>query len=176
MLREKFTRKYQIFFIALPLILFWDQVTKYLVRQAVPIYGSIPVIEGFFSITHVKNTGAAFGLFAGGVSPFRTLFFMAITVGAVIVILLIFRRIRGDRILAPLSLAMIMAGALGNLVDRIRWGYVIDFLDLYWREYHWPAFNVADSAITVAVFLLFIENLFLHKNQAASEGLAQRAR
>lgn len=165
---EKLTRKYRIFLITLPLVLFLDQLIKYLVERAVPLYESIPVISGFFSITHVKNTGAAFGLFAGGISPFRTLFFGVITVGALIVIFLIFRRIREERVLAPLSLAMIMAGALGNLVDRIRWGYVTDFLDFYWREYHWPAFNIADSAITVGVFLLLFENLFLSGKRVES--------
>jgi signal peptidase II len=94
---------------------------------------------------------------------------VAITVGASILILFIFRKIRENQVLVPLSLAMIMAGALGNLVDRIRWGYVIDFLDLYWRSYHWPAFNVADSAITVGVLLLFLDNLLLHKKEGDSD-------
>lgn len=167
------TRKHKILWITLPLVLFLDQLIKYLVEGAVPLYESIPVISGFFSITHVKNTGAAFGLFAGGISPFRTLFFGAITIGALIVIFLIFRRIREERILVPLSLAMIMAGAVGNLVDRIRWGYVTDFLDFYWREYHWPAFNIADSAITVGVFLLLFENLFLSGKRGESHDRAR---
>jgi signal peptidase II len=167
--RIKFDRKHWILWIVLPLIFACDQVSKAVVEHSVPLYESIPVIGGFFSITHVRNTGAAFGFLAGGTSPFRTLFFVAITIGALIVIFLIFRRIKGNMVLIPLSLAMVIAGAIGNLVDRIRWGYVIDFLDLYWREYHWPAFNIADSAITAGVSLLLIENLFIHGKKRDSE-------
>jgi len=164
----RFTRKHWILFSALPVILALDQGTKVAVEYAVPLYRSIPVIHGFLSITHARNTGAAFGLFAGDTSLVRTVFFIGITIGAMILILFVFRKIRGNRILVPLSLAMITAGAVGNLVDRIRWGYVIDFLDFYWHGYHWPAFNIADSAITVGVFLLLIENLFLHKRERES--------
>ncbi len=165
MLSRGLTRKHWILWIALPLVLACDWITKYAVQHLVPLYGATPVIGGVFNLTYVKNTGAAFGLFAGDINPFRTVFFAAITIGAVGVIFLIFRRVKENAVLAPLSLAMIMAGAIGNLVDRIRWGYVIDFLDFHWHEYHWPAFNVADSAITVGVILLLIENLFLQRKR-----------
>ena len=160
MWRKRFTRKYGILCFALTIIFALDQASKAVVQHTVPLYGSIPVIRGFFNLTYVKNTGAAFGLFAGDTNAFRTLFFVTITVGALVLIFWLFRRIKEDRVLIPLSFAMIIAGAVGNLVDRIRWGYVIDFLDFYWQTYHWPAFNIADSAITVGVALLFIENLF----------------
>ncbi len=169
MLGIRFTRKHWILCSALLLILALDQGTKAAVEYAVPLYGSIPVIHGFFSITHVKNTGAAFGLFAGDTSLVRTVFFISITIGAIILILFVFRKIRGNRVLVPLSLAMITAGAVGNLLDRIRWGHVLDFLDFHWHGYHWPAFNIADSAITVGVFLLLIENLFFAKKERGSE-------
>lgn len=172
-MEKKLTRKHLILCFALPFILVLDQVIKAWVKHTVPLYGSIPVIHGFFSITYVKNTGVAFGLFAGDASPVRILFFIFITIGALILIFFIFRKIKGNRVLVPLSLAMIMAGAIGNLVDRIRWGYVIDFLDFYWQPYHWPAFNIADSAITVGVFLLLIENLLLHRRERESEGITQ---
>jgi signal peptidase II len=171
--RKRLTRKHWILCVTLPLVFALDQGAKAVVEHTVPLYESVPVIRDFFSITHVKNTGAAFGLFAGNTGSFRTLFFVTITVAALIVLFLIFNRTREDRILVPLSLAMIMAGAMGNLVDRIRWGYVIDFLDVYWRAYHWPAFNVADSAITVGVFLLFIENVLPRKKKPESEDMAQ---
>ncbi len=173
MWRKKLTRKHWILCFTLPSILALDQLTKAVVKYAIPLYRSISVIPGFFSITHVKNTGAAFGLFAGSIHAVRTLFFVAITVGALVLIFFIFRKIRGDRALLPLSLAMIMAGALGNLVDRIRWGYVVDFLDFYWRTYHWPAFNISDSAITVGVLLLFVDNLFLHRKDHESKDISQ---
>lgn len=175
MWRERLTRKHKIFWIALLIVLLLDQIIKYVVERAVPLYASIPVIGGFFNITHVRNTGAAFGFFAGDVNLLRTLFFIVVTIGALIVIFFIFRRIGGAMILVPLSLAMIVAGAIGNLVDRIRLGYVTDFLDFYWHGYHWPAFNVADSAITVGVFLLLFENLFLHRRKRELGDLTQRA-
>jgi len=169
MKEKKLTRKHWIFCLALPVIFALDQATKIVVEHGVPLYESIPVITGLFNITHLKNTGAAFGLFAGHASTFRTLFFAVITIGALMLILLIFRNTKGNRILTPLSLGMIMAGALGNLVDRIRWGYVIDFLDLYWKNHHWPAFNIADSAITVGIVLVLVEHLFFHRRTEAPQ-------
>ena len=172
---ERFARKHWVFGLVLPCVLLLDQLTKVVVERRVALHESIAVIGGFFNITHVKNTGAAFGLFAGHANAFRSVFFVAITIGAVILILVIFRRIRQDRILVPLSLAMITAGALGNLVDRIRWGHVIDFLDVYWRAYHWPAFNVADSAITVGILLLLVENLFFDRRKPVTEDVPENS-
>lgn len=166
---KKFTRKRWVFCLSLPMFFALDQATKAFVERTVPLYESIVVVSGLFSITHVKNTGAAFGLFAGHASVFRTLFFVVITVGALMLILLIFRSVKEKRVLVPLSLGMITAGALGNLVDRIRWGYVIDFLDVYWRTHHWPAFNIADSAITVGILLVLVENLLLHRKESSSQ-------
>jgi len=175
MWRNRLTRKHRILCLALPLILALDQATKAVVEHSVPLYGSIAVIRGFFSITHVKNTGAAFGILAGDTGFFRTGFFVIITIAALILILLIFRKIKENRVLVPLALAMVMAGALGNLVDRIRWGYVTDFLDLYWHAYHWPAFNIADSAITGGIVLLLLDNLVFHKRQRESEEVTESA-
>ncbi len=175
MWRKKPARKHWTFWITMAFVLACDQVTKAMVERFIPLYESIPVIGGLFNIIHVKNTGVAFGLFAGDISPFRTVFFIGITIVALIVIFLIFRRIKGDRFLVPLSLGMIMAGAVGNLVDRIRWGYVVDFLDVYWHDFHWPAFNVADSAITVGVLLLLIENLFLSREKDGSGEVTRSA-
>ena len=172
---ERFERKHWIFGLALPCVLIFDQLTKAVVERRVPLHESIAVIRGFFNITHVKNTGAAFGLFAGYANAFRSAFFIAITIGAVILILVIFRRIKKDRVLVPLSLAMFTAGAIGNLVDRIRWGHVIDFLDVHWGVYHWPAFNVADSAITLGILLLLVENLFFNRGKPVAEDVPQNA-
>jgi signal peptidase II len=166
---KKHTRKHWVFGISLPLVFALDQATKAWVERTVPLYESIIVVPGLFNITHVKNTGVAFGLFAGHASTLRTLFFGAITLGALMLILLVFRTVKEKRILAPLCLGMIMAGALGNLVDRIRWGFVIDFMDLHWKTYHWPAFNVADSAITVGILLVLMENLLLHRKTGLSQ-------
>jgi len=168
-------KKYLILSLAPLVVLGLDQATKALIKTTIPLYGTVAVIRGFFNITHVRNTGGAFGILAGETGSLRTTFFIVITVGALVLIFLIFRKVRENRILAPLALAMVIGGALGNLVDRIRWGYVIDFLDLYWETYHWPAFNVADSAITVGICLLVIDNLFLQKGPPESEKLPQSA-
>jgi signal peptidase II len=169
MWRKRLTRKYRILFLVLSIILALDLGSKTIIDHTVPPYESIPVISGFFSITFVKNTGAAFGLFGGAINAGRTFFFLVITIGAVILISFILRKVKENRVLPPLSLAMIMAGAIGNLVDRIRWGYVIDFLDLHWRGYHWPAFNVADSAITLGVLLLVVEQFSPQRGEGGAD-------
>ena len=174
MKEKRLTRKHWIFCLALPVVFALDQATKAVVERSVPLFESIVVVPGLFRITHLKNTGAAFGLFAGQASTFRTLFFAVITIGALLLILTIFRNVKDNRILTPLSLGMIMAGALGNLVDRIRWGYVIDFLDVYWKHHHWPAFNIADAAITVGIVLVLVEHLIFHRKAGTSQETIRR--
>jgi signal peptidase II len=115
------------------------------------------VLDGLFSITYIRNKGAAFGFLAN--TSYRLPFFIFVSIIAVVAILFAFRKLRADQKAAQLSLALILSGAVGNLIDRVRLGEVIDFLDVYWKSYHWPAFNVADSAICVGVFLLAIDML-----------------
>jgi signal peptidase II len=134
-----------------------DQVTKAYIDRVMDLHQSIPVIRDLFSITYVRNKGAAFGFLAN--TSFRIPFFIFVSIVAVLVILYAYRKLRKDQKLAQVSLAMILSGAVGNLIDRVRLGEVIDFLDVYWKTYHWPAFNVADSAICVGVFLLAIDML-----------------
>ncbi len=136
-------------------ILILDQATKLYVDANFRLHESLPVIDGFFHLTYVRNKGAAFGIFAD--SAIRIPFFITVSIIAMLAILWYVRRLRADQKLAYYALSLVFSGAVGNLVDRIRYGEVIDFLDFFWRTYHWPAFNVADSAITVGVTLLFIE-------------------
>ncbi|MCY4488085.1 MAG: signal peptidase II [Deltaproteobacteria bacterium] len=134
-------------------ILLLDQGTKLIVDRTIPLYRSIPVIEGWFDLTHARNTGAAFGLLAGerrAVGSFILIVFSLAAVGFIIHLL---RRLVETDTGLILSLTFILAGALGNLIDRVFYGEVIDFLDVYWNGYHWPAFNVADSFITVGAVL-----------------------
>lgn len=138
-------------------VLVVDQVTKIYIDLVMDLHQSVPVIPHLFSITYIRNKGAAFGFLAD--SSFRLPFFIFISIVAVVVILFAYRKLRPDQTLAMVSLAMILAGALGNFIDRIRLGEVIDFLDVYWKTYHWPAFNIADSAICVGVFLLAVDML-----------------
>lgn len=128
-----------------------DQLTKAIVDRTMPLHHSIPVIDGFFSLTYIRNTGAAFGLFAGSHEVFRLPFLIGVSLVAMGFIVVLLRRLRKGEIGLTTALAFILGGALGNLIDRIIYGEVIDFLDVYWSRYHWPAFNVADSFITLGV-------------------------
>ena len=141
------------------LVLLFDQATKVYIDASMPLHDSIAVIPGFFSITHVRNPGAAFGFLAGASPLFRNIFFVSVTVAAILLILHYLRTSKAQDRLLAFSLSLILAGAVGNLIDRIRFGEVIDFLDVYVGSHHWPAFNVADSAISVGAVILFIELL-----------------
>jgi signal peptidase II len=135
----------------LAVILFLDQLTKIIVDRTMPLHESIPVIDGLFSLTYVRNTGAAFGIFAGSHEAFRLPFLILISVIAIGFIFVMLKRLHEQEIGLTTALAFILGGAIGNLIDRVLHGEVIDFLDFYWSNYHWPAFNLADSFITVGV-------------------------
>jgi signal peptidase II len=124
----------------------------------------MPVIHGLFNLTYVRNKGAAFGILAD--SSIRIPFFITVSIVAMLGILWYIKQVREDQKLAILSLSLVFSGAFGNLIDRIRLGEVIDFLDVFWGRYHWPAFNVADSAITTGVTLLFIEMWRTERNNS----------
>jgi signal peptidase II len=150
--------------LAVGLIVALDQATKWIVDQGMPLHQSIPIIPGFLSLTHVRNTGAAFGMLASPSPGLRSAFLLLFSTLAIGLILWIWIRDRRAGTLHVSALAMVLGGALGNLIDRMRLGAVIDFVDVYWREYHWPAFNVADSAITVGVALLLLRLLSQPRN------------
>ena len=147
--------RYLILLTVSALVLILDQVTKIYIDRTMELHSSITVIEGFLNITYLRNKGAAFGMLAN--SSFRLPFFILVSTVAVVVIMFVIKRLREDQRLAAVSLSLIYSGALGNLIDRVRLGEVIDFLDVHWQGHHWPAFNVADSAICVGVFLLAID-------------------
>jgi signal peptidase II len=134
-----------------------DQLSKLYIDRSMQMFQSIPVIDGLFNITYVRNKGAAFSFLSH--ASWRLPFFIAISAVAAVVIVIAYNRLRNDQRLAQVSLAMIFSGAVGNLIDRVRRGEVVDFLDVYWRTYHWPAFNVADSLICVGVALLALDML-----------------
>ncbi len=134
-----------------------DQASKLYIHRTMELYQSIPVIDGLFNIFYIRNRGAAFSFLSQ--ASWRLPFFIAISLIASGVILVAFGRLRNDQKLAQISLAMIFSGAVGNLIDRVRLGEVIDFLDVYWGVHHWPAFNVADSFICVGVVLLALDML-----------------
>ena len=132
-------------------IIVLDQLTKIIVDRTMPLHHSIPIVDGFFSLTYVRNTGAAFGIFAGSHEVFRLPFLIGVSILAIGFILFMLKRLRADATGLVTALTFILGGAIGNLIDRVLHGEVIDFLDVYYANYHWPAFNLADSFITVGV-------------------------
>ena len=144
-----------------------DQFTKYVVLQRFSLHESVPVIPGFFNLTYVRNPGAAFGILAGAHGAWRTVFFITISLVALAVIITLVRKTH-DR-LPLVAFALIGGGAVGNLIDRVRSGEVVDFIEWYYRSYHWPAFNIADSAISVGVALLAVDMLFPRKQNVKGE-------
>lgn len=157
----------RLLYLVLSLILFsLDRGTKELVVNRLPLHESVPVVEGFFHLTHVTNTGALFGILAGLSSPLRGLVFITVPVLAIILILYFQFRSREDDLLAQAGLSMILGGALGNLYDRVFLGHVIDFLDFSVAGYHWPAFNIADSCICLGVLLLVLDLYYREQSPA----------
>lgn len=144
------TRTQLIVAIVLGIVLL-DQVTKILVARTIALYTRIPVIPEVFDLTHLRNPGAAFSLFAQAPEWFRQPFFFVVTGIAIVALVLFLRHAKEEGLLLTVAVSGVLAGAIGNLIDRIVYGEVIDFLLLYWDEYHWPAFNVADSCITLGV-------------------------
>jgi len=150
-----------VLLVALPL----DQISKQLVIANIHYGDVVPVIPGFFDLTHVRNPGGAFSFFATGALEQRMAFFLGTTIVAIVMLLVFFRRLEPNSRLAAAALGAILGGALGNLIDRLVYLEVIDFLDFHlWRNYTWPTFNFADSLIVVGVGLLLIE-VFLTENQ-----------
>ena len=145
-------------------IVMLDQATKALVTQNFALYETVPLIDGCFNLTYILNPGGAFGLFADHSPEVRKFFFLFVSSIVAVMILGVYRKVAATHRFLSLALAGIFAGAVGNLIDRFRFGKVIDFLDLYIGNYHWPAFNVADSAITIGM-IVFVYHVVFNKIQ-----------
>lgn len=154
-------KKYLLFLTAIPLII--DIITKNLIKSKLMLYDAVPVIDGFFNIVYVLNPGAAFSFLHDMNESYRRLFFITVTIIAIFVVLYIFAREKSK--INTAGFALILSGAIGNLIDRIIIGKVVDFLDFYYKTYHFPAFNVADSCITIGVALIIIDMLFFSKKR-----------
>lgn len=141
--------------IALGVVLL-DQATKLWIQHHMVLYTTRPVIPDFFNIVYVLNRGAAFGFLNRSDIAWQTYFFFAATALAVMIIVHLLRMARDDDKLLVVGLGSILGGAVGNLIDRIKTGQVVDFLDFYWKSYHWPAFNVADIAIFLGSLALLV--------------------
>jgi signal peptidase II len=145
--------KFKLVFSWVAVILIADQLTKFIVDQTMPLHHSIPIIDNLFNLTYIRNTGAAFGILAGRAAAFRLPFLVLFSILAIVFIIMMLRRLPDRETGLITALAFILGGAIGNLIDRVAYGEVIDFLDFYWSRFHWPAFNLADSFITIGVLI-----------------------
>ena len=152
------------YFIIIILVVLVDQVSKFWVMTSLPLYGSIVVIPHFFNLTYVTNKGAAFSFLAQADGIWRHYFFLTIGSLAVVALTVVWFRTRRQEPIQGVGLALIAGGACGNMIDRFFRGEVIDFLDLFLGSYHWPVFNIADSAICVGVVIILACSFFVKKN------------
>lgn len=155
------------FLLALLVVLF-DRWTKHLVAVRIALYTHIQVIPAFFRITHTENTGAAFSLFADSPSHWKTVMLIGFSLIAMVVVSILLWRQSRPLTMTGIALSLILGGAVGNVWDRITAGRVVDFLDFYYQQYHWPVFNLADSAIVVGASLLVLEIIFGQSNSRAN--------
>ena len=141
-----------------------DQVAKLLVRQTVPLFDSRAIVPGLVNLVHVRNEGIAFGVLNATDLEYKWLITTGLAAVALVAITYYARHLRPDERLARTGLTLILGGALGNLIDRLYAGYVVDFLDVYWGNWHFWAFNVADAAINIGAVLVFVELLFVRRH------------
>ena len=165
------TIKRNIYLLTLPAlaVILLDQISKYIVTRSITFHESIPVISGFFSLVHTRNRGMAFGLMNRPGSDFSFYFLVTATIAAVILLLFWFTKLKDEERRLIFGLSLILGGAIGNLIDRLRLREVIDFLDFHIGTYHWPAFNLADSAITLGTFWVAI-SLLLYNPKSSKKG------
>lgn len=159
-------KRYLILLAISGIIICLDQITKMYVHTHFTLHESISVIKDYFDITYIRNEGAAFGFLANTAPTFRDIFFLSMPPIALLVILSILRSVPDDDILQISALSLVFGGAIGNYIDRVRFGWVIDFLDFYYEKYHWPAFNVADMSIVLGISVLL---LLMFKNKQPQE-------
>ncbi|HLW53428.1 MAG TPA: signal peptidase II [Candidatus Angelobacter sp.] len=148
-------RKYHIIIAAL--VVFLDRLTKWAVAQRITLHDSVDVVPGLFRLTHVQNQGAAFGLFSDSPSEWKVTMLILFSIAALAVVSTLLWKNGNAMNATAIALSLVFGGALGNLWDRVANGRVIDFFDFYLGSHHWPAFNVADSAIVIGALLLLSE-------------------
>jgi signal peptidase II len=152
-----------------PLMVAADQFSKLVIHSSMRPYDSITVIPGYLNFYYVRNSGLVFGMFSGRIGAFSAWVFLGITIVALAIIIRLFFSTEDKAVLLPLALSLVLAGALGNLIDRFHWGYVVDFVQVYfisksppYREYSWGIFNVADIAISTGIGFLLIDSFRPH--------------
>ena len=165
-MRSGISRRIEIWLPALVVVC--DQLTKAIVRRTLPLHESVAVVPGFLDFTHVRNTGAAFGFLNAVDFPFKTVVIAVVATAALIGVALYAAGLAHQQMLARVGLALIIGGAAGNLIDRIIVGSVVDFVDVYWRSYHFWAFNVADSAISVGVAVMILDMIGVSRHASST--------
>jgi signal peptidase II len=152
----------------LPLvILALDQLTKELVRRSLDLHESATIVPGLVDFTHVRNAGAAFGILNSAAFPYKTVFIVLIASAGLVGVAMYSASLASHQLAARIGLALIIGGAAGNLIDRIVVGYVVDFVDVYWGEAHFWAFNVADAAISIGAVLVLLEMIGIGRHHAS---------
>ena len=158
-------RKYWILLIVFLGIIALDQSTKLIIQQTLPLHQKVEIISGFFNLIHVRNTGGAFGIFGGEKGPVGSVLFVVASLIAVGILVILFLRVKEHEKTLTFSLALLLSGAIGNLIDRVSYGEVVDFLDFHVSSTHWPAFNIADSAISIGIGLMALELLIKERKK-----------
>lgn len=159
------SKKYIFLLIISALLISLDQLTKLYIHTQFQLGESMIVVKNFFNITYVRNFGAAFGFLANSHPEFREVFFLLMPPVALAIILVILKSVRDDDKAQVLALSFIFGGAIGNYIDRLRYRFVIDFLDFHlFEKYTWPAFNIADSAIVIGVSVLLLLMIFENRS------------
>jgi len=146
-------------------VILLDQISKLAVLHGLRVHETVPVIKGFFNLVHVRNRGMAFGILNRPDIDFGFYILVAASFGAIVLLSFWLLKLKEKDNFTILALSLILGGAIGNLIDRVRFREVIDFLDFYLGGYHWPAFNVADSAITIGTFLVAITLFFKNRTE-----------
>ena len=155
--------KYLFLFVISSALIVIDQYTKFMVTLHIPLNYSVKVVEGFFNLTHIRNSGVAFGIFSEQNSELKPYLLIFVSIIAIMAILVIFHQTGKDKRMVQTGLVLVFSGAIGNLIDRVLHKEVIDFIDFFVENQHWPAFNVADSCITIGVMLMAVDMLVNHE-------------
>lgn len=159
-------QRYLILFSLSGLVLSLDQLTKHFIHSTFQLDAKLPLLSPLFGFHYTRNNGFAFGLLQKAPASLQEIFFIGVPVFALILIVLIFIKLQDNQMLTSIALTTILGGAVGNLIDRLQYGYVIDFIDLHWRErFHFPTFNVADCSIIVGVLIMFINTLMQEETE-----------
>lgn len=155
-MRFSIQKKYLLTIVISLSVIVIDQFTKYLIIKSFALHQSLDLIEHYLTIVYIRNQGIAFGLLAGQGGGTRVILLVVASLLAIAFIVYLLSGLKNKQTYATVTLSLILGGALGNLIDRIRWGEVVDFIDVHWYHYHWPAFNCADSAISIGLVLLIL--------------------